>query len=59
MINNSFSVLDSQTNLQPNLNQEHHTGATSQGIVVISPLDDLETGEDLATNGNLDIYQHH
>ncbi|NEP98624.1 hypothetical protein [Moorena sp. SIO3F7] len=55
MINNSCSVLDSLCNLQPNPNQEDHTGATSQGIVVISPLDDLETGEDLATTGDLDI----
>ncbi|AOY79520.2 hypothetical protein BJP36_05900 [Moorena producens JHB] len=55
MINNSCSVLDSQSNLQPNPNQGHQTGATSQGIVVISPLDDLETGEDLATTGDLDI----
>ena len=55
MINNSCSVLDSLCNLQPNPNQGHQTGATSQGIVVISPLDDLETGEDLATTGDLDI----
>ncbi|NEQ10319.1 MAG: hypothetical protein F6K37_31600 [Moorea sp. SIO4E2] len=55
MINNSCSVLDSLCNLQANPNQGNQTGATSQGIVVISPLDDLETGEDLATTGDLDI----
>ncbi|WP_293094080.1 hypothetical protein [Moorena sp. SIOASIH] len=55
MINNSCSVLDSLCNLQPNPNQGHQTGTTSQGIVVISPLDDLETGEDLATTVDLDI----